>query len=220
MRSHCIAMSLLFCVGWAAQSPAAIIFFTDRPAWESAVDNFATETFPAPIPGAAVITFDGGIRSTVFNGADQRVLTVGPGDVGPPNFDLIGETMFLSNVGQNGGTGQTVWEFPHPIHAFGADFFEPSTGGGLEIAGDFDGSGFASYPLTDFHPQDGFVGLVSDAWFSELTFVAGGLEAFFAEDVVISGSIPEPTSALCFGVGLGVAVLSMRRRTRVCRSKP
>ena len=195
--------------GGAATSFAVTLTYTDRNAWEQALDKRAqtiSEKFPTAIASADRITFDSGVVSQGDNpDGDAR--------------NLVRDGRYNGTVNRDGTNGYDpiTWQLPVPVHALGADWFTTNTldGATLEIAelsiffGDFlSGDG------------DGFLGFISDRAFNQLRFSTDGgtgNEYFEVDNLTFAASIPEPISLLLMSVFIamvGVPLTPLGRSTR------
>ncbi|WP_421657128.1 PTPA-CTERM sorting domain-containing protein [Leptothermofonsia sp. ETS-13] len=185
----------------------AVTFFTNRTAWESAVGRFTTETFDAPVANAPVITFANGVTST---GSGGSIL------------NEIGGGTYLGRVDTSGNFPdhfrEIRWVFPKPVFGFAADWIDTTTGSGLTVSGNFDGSGVQTISFRDRlgDPGTGFLGIVGIASFSELVFreevaVFGDIgDEFFQVDNLSTTVVPTP--ALLPGlIGLGLGIWRKRK---------
>jgi hypothetical protein len=194
----------------------AFTIFTDRTAWQAAVDAIAgsvttTDTFRNRISRAQTITLDSGIVSV---------------NSFPPAVGLSGEnSVFVSSFfnatdGDASGASETItWTFPSSVFAFGADF-----GGtdfdGLTLTGNFDGTGNQTLIVNNtIGGEDGFLGIIGNANFSSIIFGNNTIQvdffsirnAYFAS---VAAAVPEPstiTGLMFLGGGLVARRLAKRR---------
>ncbi len=102
----------------SVSSAEAFTTFTNRTAWQAAVDTIAgsvttTDTFSNNIASAQTITLDSGIVS-----ANSFPPAVAFGD-----NSVSGGLFFNATDGDAGVASATItWTFPSPVFAFGADF--------------------------------------------------------------------------------------------------
>ena len=189
----------------------AFQLYTDRMAWQSALDALGalttTETFDNPKANASTITFDSGVISTGVNGTSRNLIVNGryEGWVDGPNNGLpeAFETI--------------TWQFPNPIFAFGADWISTATGEMLGISGNFDGTGEQTISFLDVlgRPGTGFLGIIGEANFSQITFTTTEPDLFIDNEfyqvdnlsfasATTSTPVPEPgtiAGLAIFGLG-------------------
>ncbi|GCA78186.1 PEP-CTERM sorting domain-containing protein [Microcystis aeruginosa] len=202
----------------SVSSAEAFTTFTNRTAWQAAVDAIAgsvttTDTFTNNIASAQTITLDSGIVS-----ANSFPPAVAYGD-----NSVDGGLFNNATDGDASGASATItWTFPSPVFAFGADF-KRTAAGGLNLTGNFDGTGNQTLLVNDsIGGPDGFLGIIGNANFSSIVF--GNNTTFFDSFQIDSASfasvasvpvaVPEPgmiTGLVFLGGGLVVRCLAKRR---------
>ncbi len=215
-------MRQLLCAMMLAAIPAGSTFgsvidvYTSRTAWEAAAGTVYIESF------------DNLPEGFLYPGTTQLefvsfYLDAGPSDNGPKiagtGTYIINGTPFLSGhvftPGQGGGgtTTPTVhtFTFPTPVTAWGADFEDTLTGDNLRF--DF---GDQSIAMSAYlrGSGTGFIGIVSDTPFTELTIrtddASSSNAEYFGMDDLSFNAIPEP--ATLGMLAFGAAALLPRRR--------
>lgn len=190
----------------AVASAQAFTVYTDRSAWQTAVDAFAdsvttvdafadsvtiTDTFSNDISSAQSITLDSGIVST---------------NSVPPNLPNAFNNNSVSNGTYNNASGgstgsQTItWTLPTSVFAFGADFIGVNANR-LTLNVDLDGSGNQSFVVNNtIGGADGFFGVISTGNFSSVFFNSpSGIDVFSIDNAFFatnSTAIPEPLTIL------------------------
>ena len=188
-----IIFAVCYTLLFQASQVYAISLFMDRPSWEAAVVNFQVENFDSyPLnPGLNIISFNGQVNNGVWTD------TVGPGD-----FGLYNSSSF---------------RFSQPINAFGADwntsgdifgpplnvFFGPE---GFSISGSFYGQ-FIGVIATEE-----FTSFRVDAAFWSTSQISYSLDNLDYGNTI--SSIPEPSTFILLGAGLGGLILLRRRATK------
>lgn len=200
----------------AAPSEAGVMQFSDRSAWEAAVQSFLTEDFNSTTPFrlANNTTTTVGILdiATVVPSGSTGFTRVSEGN--PASLKDIDGTNFL-NV-QLDGTPQSsmAFEFSAPTFAWGVDYSFTGFGDAAEVAfGDF---------TADFggKNESGFIGFISDTAFTNvnfrdpsISFATVGLDnvSFSQINPTESQNIPEPSTMLSSLVVLGIGSLMKRK---------
>lgn len=193
-------LTLLFCLA-PGSTAWSVTLYTDRSAWEAAVDDITTDNFNYSLAGGASVTFASGVTSTQL------------GTVRPTNS--VNGSWWGGEIGNASGVFTAMqWDFPTSIVAFGADF---STFDHHGVRGNFDGTGDQTFGLTT---NFDFFGLVGDASFSRITFVEtdGNLGSTVVVDnlaFATTSAIPEPGYSPLLTAALGAClVVAVRRRRR------
>ncbi len=198
MKKTLFVLLTTCCVNVLSASPsfAALMVFTDRTAWENAIigliidDPFDNSPISAP-----TLIFDSGVVSTVANPSQPHSIESG---------------VFQTGVGF--GTDITTWVFPNETFGFGGDFSQVNINDGLEVIGNFNGTGDLVVSISGAlaGSTSGFVGIVGMSSFSEIIWNAQGPDFWQIDNLAFSAAVPVPASWLI--LGLGLAVLRMRRR--------
>ncbi|GEA27622.1 hypothetical protein MiAbW_02189 [Microcystis aeruginosa NIES-4325] len=202
----------------SVSSAEAFTTFTNRTAWQAAVDAIAgsvttTDTFTNNIASAQTITLDSGIVS-----ANSSPPAVAFGD-----NSVSGGFFNNATDGDAGNASATItWTFPSPVFAFGADFTSANAGG-LNLTGNFDGTGNQTLLVNDsIGGENGFLGIIGNANFSSIVFGNNITttdtffidSASFASVASVPVAVPEPgmiTGLVFLGGGLVVRCLAKRR---------
>ncbi len=156
---------------------SAAVIFTDRAAWELAIESWVTEDFNSLAP----FLVPEGISSL---GLIERELR------GPPNANQLGDAGAVGGqfaidgtknvIGHvlNGGVTHPSILFDEPVIGFAADWRSTHSGGTL-LAMEFDGT---TINFEDHLPGNGtgFLGVIADNPFARVDFdtVTNGAEAF------------------------------------------
>jgi len=197
----------------ATVSAAILSVFTDRTAWENAVGGFALEDFetlPVGVLGVGTTSF--GAFSITTNGTLLSLPSIGPAtSVG----DVNGSRQFNGLIASSfdpASASRHVFAFDAPLIGFAADFADTLSGTGLFLGAAGERVGFASL----FLPRgDGFMGIVSDTAFSEVTLSATN-EGFSLDDMSTAAAsppaaVPVPPAGALLGAGLVVLGLVRAR---------
>ncbi|CAO5040648.1 PEP-CTERM sorting domain-containing protein [Microcystis aeruginosa] len=203
----------------SVSSAEAFTIFTNRTAWQAAVDAIAgsvttTDTFSNNIASAKTITLDSGIVSA--NSFPPAAVNFGDNGVSGGLFrnTTDGGAVFSSET--------ITWTFPSPVFAFGADFTGTNPDR-LNLTGNFDGTGNQTLLVNNsIGGANGFLGIIGNANFSSIVFGnnttnADSFEiaiASFASVASVPVAVPEPgmiTGLVFLGGGLVVRRLAKRR---------
>lgn len=197
-------MTVLALTGAARQASAAPITFTDRTAWENAVDGISIET---------------------FDGLDIDPLPIGLTGLNDVDVSLAGSVSAYSEVKDGRFYGfikddplndvyEITFDFRHPVIAWGGDFVEAATENLLVAI-----VGNNAYELEQLPGQGtGFFGTIEAVPFTTLTLRVENLtfvgESFFLDDLsfATATAVPEPATLLLLATGTGA--LAARRRFR------
>jgi Tol biopolymer transport system component len=176
---------------------ASVVEFSNKSAWQAAVDNYSTITF-AELPEFTWVTTQYSPLGVTFtDGSDQIHYS--------PSY-------LNDHFGLNGALDTTWIEFSQPMNWIAADFpgslqFQLYSRGNLVyVSSNLGGSG-----------KGRFGGLVSDVPFDQVFIVdpSGGL---FIDDLFFGSAVPVPSGILLF---VTAAVVSKRLRTsRARHNKP
>lgn len=202
----CLAVSCL------AYAPAkAVMVFSDRTAWEAALGGapLVQDNFDVDITNAQSIVLASGVQSTSSRPEfDNNNVTGGRYDGDVELFDGASGAETIS------------WLFPISINAFGADWMSTTSGDLLQITGNFDGSGNQTVKFSDFLTGngDGFLGLIGDSLFQQITFSSETLtvsgERFQADNLAFA-AVPLPaTFPLLAGAIALLGIAARRSRPR------
>ena len=236
IQSMACVVLFVFALTLPAVSPAALIVFTDRSAWETAVGagNFQTEDFNStplinPIPNNTV--HDVGLFD-VFYTTDTAIDETGNQIVEPGDID--GSRVLRLQFDTIGTDQTTLLQLQSGLAfiAFGADWNRVNDGEDLaltvnNVAGDSldvdDNLGTAPVSFTDPNNDGGFLGFTSDTSFTTITLAANppaGAETFSLDNVVLGSSgssspVPEPNTLVLFGIAvLSVLGYGYRRKKK------
>jgi|GEM_PF-3552063 len=200
----------------SAPGEAAIVQFTDRAAWEAAVDSHLTEDFNEIAPFRL-------LNNTTTSVGLLNITTVVPdGSTGftritdgtAPSAKNIDGTNFLNL--QLDGTPKSLvaFEFSDPMLAWGVDYSFTEFGDAAELA-------FDDFITTFGSPgQSGFIGFISDTTFERIefkdphfSFAAVGLDnvSFAQTTAAEPSSVPEPSAILGSLSALGLALAIKRQ---------
>ncbi len=204
-----------------SDSAEAFSLFTSRAAWNAAVADEGlnidvTDSFTDTVPSSGVtIEFvESGIVSSGAPSGESRIQN----RVSP--FRYGGGVTAIPTVGQ-GVFDSITWTMPKSIQAWGADFRSASSTQGLEVRGNFDGTGDEVVNFASEGVNNGFLGVVGSADFNSITFFTtntGGspVPEFFGVNDFAGAStepVPEPLTILSSLVGLSFG-LKMERKYR------
>ena len=202
----------------SVSSAEAFTTFTNRTAWQAAVDAIAgsvttTDTFSNNIASAQTITLDSGIVSA----------NSFPPAVAFEDNSVSGGLFLNSTDGDASSASTTItWTFPSPVFAFGADFLNTNPNQ-LNLTGNFDGTGNQTLLVNNsIGGANGFLGIIGNANFRSIVFGTNtnDLDIFqidsasFASVASVPVAVPEPgmiTGLVFLGGGLVVRRLAKRR---------
>ena len=191
----------------SANAGATLIVFSDRAAWQSAVDGpTLTEDFNGLLPQALILgTNDAGlIDIELFDQAGANVIDDGSG-----GNSIDGSVFWNGNVDAFGSPSSAA-VVSGPILGFGADWISTTTGGGLTVLVGTDLLNFADHLSGD---GDGFLGVVADAPFSQIIFdtVSGSPEQFGLDNFSFA-TVPEPVTITLLLAGVAaIAGVRLKR---------
>lgn len=203
------AVGIAALVAVAGTASAQLSFFTDFASWQAAVGGASVTT--EDFNGVATGDYSNGGFSTsnltvshTANGTTS-VLNVDPG----ANFGNLDGTNFIdATTGPTPGGTVTFTFAPGSVFAFGADFFSPFSGAGIDIV--VDGQAFALDAITGFN--QGFAGVVSTGSFTEVVIQGnydnGVFQELWSADNV-RYAVPTPGAFAVIGLG---GLIALRRR--------
>lgn len=213
------AVGVVFCCG--ATASAALTFFTDRTAWETAVGSWVDESLALAPLGPFPASVDQNVPPTNvkfwtdLQSTPARVRFTDAGFVsGSREFrGFLGSPQFAEP------TEQRV-TLPTTVTAYGADYWETHNGDGLTLTVDnLAGDSFdIDQELDTGGLGTGFLGFTSDSPFTVVSYKTTGpgllAEDWRLDDVAwqtFTGSaIPEPSTMILSAIGL-LAMLGMSR---------
>ena len=205
----------------AAPSEAGVIQFSDRSAWEAAVQSFLTEDFnditPFKLDNNTTTTVGLLDIATVVPDGANGFTRVSEGNPASPK-DTDG-TNFLNLQLDGTPKGSVAFEFSEPTFAWGVDYSFTGFGDAAEVAfGDFTAN-FGG------RNESGFIGFISDTAFTNvnfqdpnISFTAVGLDnvSFSQINPNESQNIPEPSTMLGSLMVLGIGSLIKRKGWKGC----
>jgi len=213
--ARCVLFFGVLALAQGLLSAGVILVYTDRTAWQTAVGSYLTETFESvalgPLPAG---TSTLGLLTFYADVADPLFLYIA--------VEWNGTQTLTSDIWQpqyGGGTTQTGLEqftFGSPITAWGADFYDASTGALLII-----GIGPTDLNLVTYlpYPGTGFFGVIAPGGFTVVSLRANGgnaVDEWFGMDNVsfssAGGAIPEPGTAALVVLGLAAGAFLRRKR--------
>lgn len=210
--------SAVFLALTPAIGSADIITFTDRAAWEAAVDAITLVDFNAETSDH-FIDPDSPFFGSAFDAGPFTITEIGSQGTGtkidaPPVFtdlDIDGTSLLLSSL-QALTSRVTVLTYDAPIVAWAADV--RSRFGGEEVNYDFVGAGLFSDPVG---LTTSFFGMLStDQSFSVISMNSNFASSFGFDNIASATSlvrVPEPSTLSLFGAALlGFGLVRRRRR--------
>lgn len=203
---------LLFAVcGVVTNASASSLVYTNRTQWATAIGGgIITENFEtSPVGVLPIGTTQLGLVAftTDDNGSENPSIR---------NGGTVNSTRELFGRVDNGAFGGTfhIITFPTAVRAFGADFNSTTSGDGLQVVIGSDVITFSQH-LTG--AGNGFLGVVSSAPFTAITFRPAGLplgEGFGLDNLSFQ-PVPEPPSIVCGGATI-ISLFIRRRRIIAC----
>lgn len=201
----------LLCAGMAGNALAVTVYtvYTDRAAFESALDSFAVENFESyptvGTPDPLISTIPNGLDNLALNdfsltATPQAIKIWNAAHSGSDNT-TPGGSQFLYLDTDMGTVGSTTgFSLYNPANAFGFDYtgvYEPGTDFTVTI-------GAAVFNLALNSPEStplfwGVIGLDS---FSDITLYTSTDSGYGVDDVTFGAAIPLPPAIWLFGSGL------------------
>ncbi len=200
----------------AVPGQAAVFQFTDRAAWEAAVEDHLTEDFNAIAPfrllnntTTPIGLLD--IETVVPNGSTGFTRVTDGTSTSDKNID---GTNFLNLQLDGTPKSLTTLDFSDPMLAWGVDYSFTGFGDAAELS-------FADFTTTFGGPnQSGFIGFISDTTFTRVdfkdpsvSFAAVGLDNVSFSQTIASEqtTVPEPSAVLGSFVVLAIGGLVQRQ---------
>jgi hypothetical protein len=195
-------------------SHAALTFYTNRAAWETAVANpILTEDFDSIPPyllqeginSAGLIDIElinlvaPSIWNSINNGSGSQSVNGSPFYQGGSNAN--------NSTGELSGADFIDLHLPYAVIAFGGDFCSTHSGDGLTLSVNGE-----SYEFTDLLPGgvgSGFLGFISTVPFTTVRLYDAEKRETFGLDNV-SFAVPEPGTLVLLAVG-AISLLRKRR---------
>jgi hypothetical protein len=232
MKSKLFATAMavgLSITGWTQSANAALMFFTDRPTFNTAAPGLPIEGFQNC--NDTTVIFTGPLNSTSNNAfCSPGDIMAGISFVDNPGPD--GNGMFSAATGQSSNPTQAVGQNSPSSDALDIIFAPGVTAVGFDIYQNFGGGSQSGstqlYPVSVFDAANmllgstnvsvpsggsGFFGVISDT--DVITRVSvNNTSAFDVIDDVAFGtaSIPEPGTLALFGLGLAGLGFARRRK--------
>jgi len=195
-------LAALLCA--AASSQAAITVYTSQSAFLGAVANPGYDSFD----DLELDLYDDVLNRTAGAYGYQAAATGGLYGAGSAADGWLSTNLRLSPI--------VFQNFTGGVSSFGGNFFASDVGGQYVAGGNLvltaaDGTSL-TYALNNA-TQASFVGFVSDAALTSVTFATdGGLYWSTANNVVLAAAVPEPATWGMLLAGLGIAGTAARRR--------
>lgn len=136
------------------------------------------------------------------SGAAPRIQTSGLVNGSTELFGRVDDTTF-------GGTFNRI-HFPFQVISFGGDFFSTTSGDGLVVSFAGESLLFSDY----LENGNGFLGVISDVPFNQITFTPAGLplgEGFNLDNISFH-AVPEPSTCALLILALFVRLVRSRRK--------
>lgn len=208
-----IAGALLYAV--MAGNAQAITIFTDRAAFESALNAYSIEDFESyPTYGTPdpLANIPDGLTSLALNDfsltATPQAIKIWNADHSGAHNTTPGGTQFLyldTDTGTGGST--TVFSLYNPVDAFGFDYtgvYEPGTTFTVTI-----GSEVFNLALNNPEATPLFWGIIGLGSFSDITLATSTDSGYGVDDVTFGAAVPLPPAIWLFASGL--LALAVRR---------
>lgn len=200
----------------ADPSEAGVIQFSDRSAWEAAVQSFLTEDFngttPFRLSNNTTTTVGLLDIATVVPDGSSGFTRISEGN--PASTKNIDGTNFLNLQLDGTPKNSIAFEFSQPTFAWGVDYSFTGFGDAAEVA-------FGDFTAKFGGPNEsGFIGFISDTAFTNvnfkdpsISFAAVGLDnvSFSQINPADSQNIPEPSTVLGSLLVLGFGSLMKRK---------
>ena len=202
-----VLTSFLLTMAVTIEPAQAVLTFTDRAAWETALNApFTTETFDTVTSSQPVVVFDTGVKSTLIGVGTNRV---------------VSSQEYFGQIAQPGNPfGELNWEFPSPVFGFAFDFVSINTI--TNLVGNFDGGGDVQVNVNSVvGSTSGFIGVIGSNTINSFKFSnASSTDSFVLDNFSFGGgaTVPEASSLALFAFGLFGFGLTRRRSYRRIRA--